>query len=324
MVRASTLPFREECLTYGADLVFTEEVVDKKILDSIVSELEDGTLLFKTSRCDTRTVHLRPDRKNQTVLQLGTADDILAVNAANKLVNYVSEININMGCPKPFSIQGGMGAALLSNPEKATKIVRALRTELPTDTPVTCKIRYLGEGSDSSHVSIKRTSEFIKALSDAGADAIIIHMRTKPMRPREPAVWDKFTDLVETLTVDVPIVANGDFFDRTRIEEFKSRVTQQLRGREWCNSVMIARGALWNPSIFSDSPYKPEQVIQNFFKTCRQYNEPSVAVKWTVSQMMDNTKTLFGYPTKIFRERVQVAKTMEDIESIVFESKDDS
>ena len=27
-------------------------------------------------------------------------------------------IDVNMGCPKPFSIKGGMGAALLSHPEK--------------------------------------------------------------------------------------------------------------------------------------------------------------------------------------------------------------
>jgi len=31
--------------------------------------------------------------------------------------NDVATIDINMGCPKAFSIQGGMGAALLSKPE---------------------------------------------------------------------------------------------------------------------------------------------------------------------------------------------------------------
>lgn len=29
-------------------------------------------------------------------------------------------IDINMGCPKEFSIKGGMGAALLRQPEKVT------------------------------------------------------------------------------------------------------------------------------------------------------------------------------------------------------------
>lgn len=31
--------------------------------------------------------------------------------------NDVATVDINMGCPKAFSIQGGMGAALLSKPE---------------------------------------------------------------------------------------------------------------------------------------------------------------------------------------------------------------
>lgn len=31
---------------------------------------------------------------------------------------YVAGLDINMGCPKEFSIKGGMGAALLTQPEK--------------------------------------------------------------------------------------------------------------------------------------------------------------------------------------------------------------
>ena len=34
----------------------------------------------------------------------------------------VSGIDVNCGCPKKFSIQGGMGAALLSNPEKLKSV----------------------------------------------------------------------------------------------------------------------------------------------------------------------------------------------------------
>ena len=31
---------------------------------------------------------------------------------------FVAGIDVNMGCPKEFSIKGGMGAALLTQPEK--------------------------------------------------------------------------------------------------------------------------------------------------------------------------------------------------------------
>lgn len=35
----------------------------------------------------------------------------------------VAAFDINMGCPKRFSLQGGMGAALLKKPEVAADIV---------------------------------------------------------------------------------------------------------------------------------------------------------------------------------------------------------
>lgn len=44
-----------------------------------------------------------------------------------------------MGCPKEFSIKGGMGAALLAKPEKARGILKTLVENLRI--PVTCKIR---------------------------------------------------------------------------------------------------------------------------------------------------------------------------------------
>jgi len=44
-----------------------------------------------------------------------------------------------MGCPKEFSIKGGMGAALLKQPEKIKEILSLLVKNLAI--PVTCKIR---------------------------------------------------------------------------------------------------------------------------------------------------------------------------------------
>lgn len=38
----------------------------------------------------------------------------------------VAAVDINMGCPKRFSLQGGMGAALLKRPEVAADIVRSV------------------------------------------------------------------------------------------------------------------------------------------------------------------------------------------------------
>lgn len=39
----------------------------------------------------------------------------------------VSGIDVNCGCPKKFSIQGGMGAALLSSPDKLKSVSKPIR-----------------------------------------------------------------------------------------------------------------------------------------------------------------------------------------------------
>ena len=50
---------------------------------------------------------------------------------AELLQEDVAAIDVNMGCPKDFSIKGGMGAALLTNPDKVHAILTSLVTALP-------------------------------------------------------------------------------------------------------------------------------------------------------------------------------------------------
>ena len=66
---------------------------------------------------------------------------IIKINNLLKSEPYVSGIDINMGCPKPFSVKGGMGAALLTNSLKIKEILTHLISNLTI--PVTCKIRIL-------------------------------------------------------------------------------------------------------------------------------------------------------------------------------------
>ena len=69
-------------------------------------------------------------------MQMGTADPDRAVRTAKLVCNDVAAIDINMGCPKPFSVKGGMGAALLSKPDQIRKILTALVEGLPDKVSV--------------------------------------------------------------------------------------------------------------------------------------------------------------------------------------------
>lgn len=89
----------------------------------------DGHIVFRTCALE----------KDKVVLQLGTASAERALRIAKMVENDVAGIDINMGCPKEFSIKGGMGAALLSDPDRAKNILKTLVENIKI--PVTCKIR---------------------------------------------------------------------------------------------------------------------------------------------------------------------------------------
>ena len=146
MVRVGGLAFRSLCLSYGADKVWSEEIIDKRIAacDRIENK-QLGTIDFVISASqgnrpdackdsDNNTpVIFRTDpliEKNKVIFQIGSscAEDALA--AALKVHNDVAGIDINMGCPKRFSVQGGMGAALLQKPDVACSIISTLRSHL--------------------------------------------------------------------------------------------------------------------------------------------------------------------------------------------------
>ena len=77
--------------------------------------------------------------KGKVVLQIGTANADRALKIGKLVEQDVAAIDINMGCPKEFSVKGGMGAALLANADNAKSILTTLVNGL--SIPVTCKIR---------------------------------------------------------------------------------------------------------------------------------------------------------------------------------------
>ena len=62
------------------------------------------------------------DRSHPSPHPQGTADPQRALAVAKMVEKDVAAVDINMGCPKEFSVKGGMGAALLSQPDKAKEV----------------------------------------------------------------------------------------------------------------------------------------------------------------------------------------------------------
>lgn len=170
------------------------------------------------------------------------------MNVISQVENDVAAIDINMGCPKEFSVKGGMGIALLNNAENAKNVLRTLVTEL--SIPVTCKIRIFPD--------IERTISLVKEFQAIGISAIAVHGRTRQERPQHKVHADMIRKVAESL--DIPVIANGGSNEiKTHDDIFKFKT---LSGT---SSVMIARAAQWNPSIFRDGR-KFGEPTHKFFK----------------------------------------------------------
>lgn len=149
--------------------------------------------------------------------------------------NDVAAIDINMGCPKEFSVKGGMGIALLNNAENAKKILKTLVDGLTI--PVTCKIRIFPD--------IERTISLVKEFEAIGISAIAVHGRTRQERPQHKVHADMIRKVTENL--NIPVIANGGSNEiKAHDDIFK------FKENSGASSVMVARAAQWNPSIFQN------------------------------------------------------------------------
>ncbi|KAF7809503.1 tRNA-dihydrouridine(20) synthase [NAD(P)+]-like isoform X1 [Senna tora] len=268
MVRVGTLPFRLLAAQYGADITYGEEIIDHKLvkcdrqfneLIGSVDFLEKGTknIVFRT--CN--------QEKSRVVCQLGTSDAVRALTAAQLVCNDVAAIDINMGCPKAFSVSGGMGSALLSKPELIHDILTTLKRNL--STPVTCKIRLLKFSHD--------TVELARRIEKTGVSALAVHGRRVPDRPRDPAKWSEIADVASALSI--PVIANGDVFEYDDFARIKSATG--------ASSAMAARGALWNASIFSpDGKVSFDEVKREYVRKSILWDNDIKSTKHTLKEII--------------------------------------
>lgn len=187
----------------------------------------DGKVVLRTCAAE----------KDKVVFQMGTANAQRALKTARLVADDVAGIDINMGCPKEFSIKGGMGAALLSKPDTVRDILTTLVQGLP-HKPITCKIRLLP--------TEEATLDLVRLIESTGVAAIAVHGRLQSQRPREPVSPEQAAMIRKVVdTVKVPVIANGGSLDIKSYSDIAGFLKQT-----GCSSVMIARSAQWNMSVF--------------------------------------------------------------------------
>ncbi len=144
-------------------------------------------------------------------------------------------IDINMGCPVPKVLRSEGGAALMYDAERAVAIAAAMAER--ATVPVTCKIRAGVILGDSSYLDLALR------LQDAGVAAVAIHGRTVKQGYCGDADHAHTKALVQAL--DIPVIASGDVFS--------PKLPASIIDDTGCAGVMIARGAVGRPWIFSQA-----------------------------------------------------------------------
>lgn len=181
-----------------------------------------------------------------------------------------------MGCPKHFSVHGGMGAALLRDGgDQAVAILSALVREFP-HLSISCKIRLLATVDD--------TVALLRRLEATGVWCIAVHAREAHERPQDRAHWSTVRQLVDAGQFDVPIVINGDVFEREHIE--------LACAKSGCNAVMVARGALRNASLFGPLAVSIREFWRAYVRVALEFEASTPNIKYTLLRMASESPRL--------------------------------
>ncbi|CAD6190930.1 unnamed protein product [Caenorhabditis auriculariae] len=270
MVRAGRTPLRILSLDYGADLCYTEEIVDHKLL-SCERILNDavGTIDYKNG--DDIVLRIAPEERGRCVLQIGTNNGESAARVAKFVQTDVAAIDVNMGCPKPFSVHAGMGAALLRQTDKIKDILTSLVQA--AEIPVSCKIRVLDDPSD--------TLNLVREIEKCGVAALGVHGRRREERNPDKCRIEEIREVARTVT-SIPIITNGVSGEIDCYEDI-----EKWRVQTGASSVMLARKALATPSIFRrEGVLEKDKDIEAFLDKACKYDESYTMTKYVVQRIL--------------------------------------
>lgn len=221
MAEVTDSSFRKICKEFGAGLTFTQMVSAEGVIKNNFTTLK--YLSFNKSE------------KPIAVQILGNDSEIIG-EATNEITKFNPDlIDLNAGCSVEKVVSNKMGSALLDDPKALSKIISKM-VDNSKGIPISIKIRL---GKDKNHIN---ALEIAKAVEDSGASLIIVHSRTRNGSYEDKADWKWIKILKENL--NIPVVGNGSVFNVDDAIKMKTET--------FCDSVLIARGALGNPFIFAE------------------------------------------------------------------------
>lgn len=208
-------------LTYYTPFIrFEKEGLRPRDLKDAFSNLNEGS-------------HLVPQIIFRDSIELNSLIDALREKE-------VKEIDLNMGCPFPLQTGHRRGAATIANVELAKEVVKAVN-ENP-DINFSVKMRLgLKDPDEWTHL--------LPFLNEIKLKHITLHPRVAKQQYGGEVNLEEFGKFLEESKN--PVIYNGDIHNPEEINEINEKFPE-------INGVMIARGALGRPSIFSEFTEKSD------------------------------------------------------------------
>lgn len=292
MVRASSHLFRVSCLHYGADTVFSPGIVDLKLNQSALCE-ENGHAVFRAASNGHNETVLETcaDERGHFVLQLISNSGATAASACEKALAYIDGVDLNCGCPEQFATHRSCGSSL--ELETAVDVVRTLKRLIPR--PVSVKFRVRD--------TVEESVQFARAMESAGVDALTVHGRLKEQKHRGSVDYEKMRLIFDSISVVK--VGNGGVCSLSD--------AALMRERTGCSGVMISRAAMENPSVFSDAPRAPGDVLREMGAIARQHSLDFASCRFTLQQVVQSHRAT----AKALQQSFSAVKTWEDFDAAV-------
>ena len=216
----SDMPYRLMNRRFGCCFAFTEMISARSLVN------DSGRTL--------RMLATQPQDRPLGVQLVGNDPQVLA-QAIELLKPFNFDvIDLNAACPARKVVGVDQGAALMKEPARLEALLRAMVAA--SDVPVTVKIR---AGWDNA---TQNACEVALRAQDAGVQAVFIHGRTRSQGYGGRVSYDIIAQVKQALSI--PVIGSGDVFSSAHALEMLERTG--------CDGVMVARGALGNPWIFTE------------------------------------------------------------------------
>lgn len=220
MAEITDAPFRKIAKEFGAGLTFTQMVSAEGILKNNFESLK----LFSFNQ-----------QEKPIGVQLLGNDPVIIGQAVNEISRFKPDIiDFNAGCPVKKVTDNKMGSSILDYPDLLGRIVKSM-SDNSHGIPISVKFRL---GKEKKKINIIKNA---KIAEDNGASILTIHARTKIDRYSAEPIYEWIAKVKQS--VSVPVIGNGSVFSPL---DAKNLIEQT-----GCDAIMVARGSIGNPFIFS-------------------------------------------------------------------------